>query len=461
MERQIALQARLASQQLLALSVDEKNAALAEVKKALIAHKAEILAANEQDLTKAKADLAQGSLSAALFKRLDLSGGPTHAKYETLLVGLDDVQKLDDPTGKITLATKLDEGLELYRVTCPVGVVCVIFEARPEVCIQISSLALKSGNAVILKGGKEAFHSNRILVETFREAISKIPGVPKDAVQLVETRESVAELLNMDDLIDLVIPRGSNDLVRHIKSTSRIPVLGHADGICSVYLDKDAAAEKAAVVAVDSKTNYVAACNAAEKLLVHKDIAEKPAFLNSALALLKAGVTLHMDKKSLAILQSKPSEFQSYFEKAAIVPATEVDFKFEFLDMHMAVMIVDDIHQAILHINTTGSHHTDCIVTEDKKTAEMFMNLIDSAGVYHNASTRFADGFRYGFGAEIGVSTNKIHARGPVGLEGLVIYKYRLYGNGNVVAQYGNQAPLRQYLHTPLAASEMEKHKQH
>ena len=376
-------------------------------------------------------------------------------------------------TGKVTLATKMDDGLELYRVTCPVGVLCIIFEARPEVNIQISCLALKSGNAVILKGGSEAAHSNKALVEIFREgrdypllsfvffllfmftalvakpAIGRVEGIPADSIQLVSSREAIDTLLTLDRYVDLIIPRGSADLVRSIKTRSRIPVLGHADGICSVYLDKEATLEKALKVAVDAKTNYVAACNSAETLLVHADLLNTPVFQGVTNALLKAGVKLRADKRSLAHLLSQ--------DPAAVSAATEEDFSTEFLELVMAVKVVDSLEEAIDHINFHGSHHTDAIVTEDGEAAEKFMSLVDSGGVYHNASTRLADGFRYGFGAEIGVSTNKTHARGPVGLEGLVIYKYRVYGAGQGAAMYGAGEGKRKFLHTPIAPEDFNK----
>jgi glutamate-5-semialdehyde dehydrogenase len=297
-------------------------------------------------------------------------------------------------------------------VQTPIGVLAAIFESRPEVVGQIAALAIRSGNAVLLKGGREASHTNAAIGGIIQDALER--HNIRDAVQMVSTREEVAQLLGMDDLISLVIPRGSNEMVQNIQNSTRIPVLGHADGICHVYIDAYADIEKAIQVAVDSKAQYPAVCNAAETLLVHKDFPARQRLFD---ALDKAGVELHM----------------------------ESDFGHEFLDLIMAVHVVNDVDEAISHIHRYGSAHTDAIVTENTDIARRFLNEVDSAGVYWNASTRFADGFRYGFGAEVGVSTNKTHARGPVGIEGLLIYKYHLIGNGHVVATYSgeNARPFR------------------
>jgi len=411
----------------------------------LISKKEEIRAANKLDLEKAKIEVEQGNLSSSLYKRLDLFGADDE-KFQSLLSGLTDVIKLEDPVGKVTLSRQLDEGLELYRVSCPVGVLCIMFEARPEVNIQVSSLALKSGNAVILKGGSEALHSNAILANIFREALRKTEGISDDVIQFVSSRDAVEVLLDLDKYIDLVIPRGSADLVRYIKGRTRIPVLGHADGICSVYLDKEADLQKAISVTVDAKTTYVAACNSAEKLIVHRDVLES-VFKPVAIALMQAGVKLRAEQEALDRLPSGSNA----------VLATSEDFSTEFLSLEMSVKVVASIDEAITHINQYGSHHTDSIVTENRSNAELFMSLVDSAGVYHNASTRFADGFRYGFGAEIGVSTSKTHARGPVGLEGLVIYKYRIYGDGHRVQDYGTGAGKRPFTHVDISSDRITK----
>eukprot|EP00002_Diphylleia_rotans_P017806 TRINITY_DN3454_c0_g1_i1.p1 TRINITY_DN3454_c0_g1~~TRINITY_DN3454_c0_g1_i1.p1 ORF type:complete len:442 (+),score=105.87 TRINITY_DN3454_c0_g1_i1:50-1375(+) len=428
----VAKNARLAALKLAAYTTAQKNDALTRVHSLLSLKRASIEEANEQDLSAAKKAVEEGRLSASLLRRLDLHG----PKYDALLAGLLDVAKLDDPVGQVTLATELDQGLQLYRVTCPIGVVCVIFEARPEAAIQIASLCLKSANAVILKGGKEAEKSNDALISTFREALQQIPDFPVDAVQLVNTREEIKTLLALDEYIDLVIPRGSNALVKFIQNSTRIPVMGHADGICSVYVDESANLEKAVAIVVDSKTQYPSVCNAAETLLVHH--AAAPTLLPQiAAALFEKGVELRVD-----------AEAAKYISGPKVVAATEEDYHTEFLELIMAVKIVSSVGEAVAHVNSHGSHHTDSIVTENKETAEFYMSNVDSANVYFNASTRFADGFRYGFGAEVGVSTHKTHARGPVGLDGMVIYKYRMYGEGHCVANYGEGK--RKYTHAPI-----------
>ena len=430
----IARRARAAALQLAALSAEPKNAALEAVGRKLQERREEILEANRADKADCEAEVESGSLSAALFKRLDLEG----SKFEAMLAGVGDVARLPDPVGRVTLATRLDDGLELYRVSCPLGVIGVIFEARPEAAVQIASLALKSSNAVILKGGREASRTNEALVAAIREALGEVDGVSPDAVQLVSTREEVREMLDLDRWIDLIIPRGSNELVQFIQESTRIPVLGHADGICSVYLDRDADLEKAVAVSVDAKTHYPAACNACETLLIHRDRLDDllPAV---GAALVEAGVELRADEEASARLEASAAALE--------------DYDTEFLDKVLAVKTVSSLQEAVEHINSHGSHHTDAIVTEDDDAAEYFLSRVDSAGVFHNASTRFADGFRFGLGAEVGISTNKTHARGPVGLEGLVIYKYRLYGSGHVAADYDPGG--RKFLHEGVDPPEL------
>lgn len=427
--------AKLSANKLQTATNASKNQALLAIYRGLEQERENILAANAKDLSENK-----GNISEALYNRLDLSG-----KYQDLLQGVQDVVKLEDPTNKTTLARELDDGLELYRVSCPVGVLLIIFEARPEVVVQISCLAIKSGNAVILKGGKEAFHSNVALFNVIRTALEKenIASVPGESVSLVSTRDEIAGLLKCNEWIDLVIPRGSKQLVRHIQQSTTIPVLGHADGLCSIFVDADADLEKAVKIVVDAKTHYPSACNAAEKLLIHK-LAAPRVLPVIAEALLKVGVIIHADSESISLLPKSEN----------IREATSEAFVTEFLSLQIAVKIIDSLDDAISHINEFGSHHTDCIITETTAHADEFMKRVDSAGVYHNASTRFADGFRYGFGAEIGVSTNKTHARGPVGLEGLVIYKYRLYGNGHCAAMYGNGK--RAYKHLDINPKSFE-----
>ncbi|KAI9090551.1 Aldehyde/histidinol dehydrogenase [Phlyctochytrium arcticum] len=436
----LAQQARLAALQLQTASVEQKSTALKAIHRLLAERKDQILKANKLDLEVAKKEVEAGRLSAALYKRLDLSGD----KFTSLLQGVLDVEQLPDPTGQVSLATQLDTGLDLYRVSCPVGVLLIIFEARPEVVVQISCLALKSGNAVILKGGKEAAQSNQILFQTIQDALASLSDeipIPDTSVQLVSTRDEIASLLKLDVYIDLVIPRGSKQLVQYVQESTRIPVLGHADGLCSVFVDEHADLAKAVDVVVDSKVNYPAACNSAETLLVHEKVMSS-IFPAVAKGLIEKGVELHLDKASHAILaDSVPTG-------SKLKTASSQDYDTEFLDLTIAVKTVKSLEEAIAHINAHGSHHTDCIVTESEEVAEKFMSKVDAAGVYWNASTRFADGFRYGFGAEIGVSTNKTHARGPVGLEGLVIYKYRLYGKGHTAGAYGEGK--KSYLHDSI-----------
>ncbi|HZI99577.1 MAG TPA: glutamate-5-semialdehyde dehydrogenase [Gemmatimonadaceae bacterium] len=359
----------------------------------------EILAANKKDL-----EAAQGTIAPPLYKRLVVN----EPKLRDLIDGIEQLAAMPDPVGKVLLETQLDDGLILRRVQTPIGVIAAIFESRPEVVGQIAALAIRSGNAVLLKGGREAANSNAALGSIIHRVLER-HGVA-GAVQLVTTREEVTQLLAMNDLISLVIPRGSNEMVQSIQNSTRIPVLGHADGICHVYIDASADPEKAMRIAVDSKAQYPAVCNAAETLIVHRDFPAREQLFS---ALKSAGVDLHM----------------------------ESDFGHEFLDLVMAVHIVGNMDEAIDHIHRHGSAHTDAIVTEDARAAQRFLNEVDSAGVYWNASTRFADGFRYGFGAEVGVSTNKTHARGPVGVEGLLIYKYHLIGNGHIVATYSGENP--------------------
>ncbi len=318
------------------------------------------------------------------------------------------------------MATQLDEGLELYKVSCPIGVIGIIFESRPDALLQIATLCLKSGNAVLMKGGSEAKETNRILAGIIEEA-SVRAGIPRGWIQLMETREDVGAMLKLDEYIDLIIPRGSNAFVQYIIQNSNIPVMGHADGICHCYVDAKADLDKAVAVVNDSKTQYVSVCNATETLLVHEQVAAD--YLPRLKAVLdESHVTIYGCEKTAAII---PCE-----------TATEEDYKTEYLDYKLTIRIVDSLQAAIDHINRYGSGHTDAIITEDKAAADIFMTLVDSGNVFLNCSTRFADGFKYGFGAEVGISTNKIHARGPVGLDGLLIYKYKLIGNGHIVKDY-------------------------
>lgn len=402
-----------------------RNQALSAMADALDERRAEIIAANQADMERSKAE----NLDAPLLKRLSFDDH----KIDDVIAGIRSLMLLDDPLGLTKLATELAPGMELYRVTCPLGVIGIIFESRPDAFVQISSLCLKSGNAVLLKGGREALLTNRILGEII-EAATVATGMPAAWIQNLESREDVGAMLALDDYIDLIIPRGSNAFVKYIMDNSNIPVLGHADGICHVYLDKAADLTKAVAVTVDAKTQYVAVCNAVETLLVHKDIAaEVLPLLKTALEAKK--VLLKGDEATRAIIE--------------VEAATDEDWATEYLDYILSIKIVDDIDEAIDHINTYGSGHTDAIVTEDKDAAKSFMMLVDTADVFLNCSTRFADGFRFGFGAEVGVSTSKIHARGPVGLEGLLSYKYKLFGNGDIVADFAEGK--RAFTHVPLA----------
>lgn len=447
---QVAQQARQAALLWQTLPGEAKDQALLAVRDALAKQREAILAANRTDLNDAEALCQEGKLDRVLLKRLDLNGA---GKFDTLLAGIDQLRALPDPVGRVTLATELAaDGLELYRVTCPIGVICVIFESRPDALVQIGTLGLKSANAVVLKGGREATATNQALTAAMRQGIERSLG-PRytNALQLITTRAEIAELLKLDQYLDLVVPRGSQALVRYIKANTLVPVLGHADGLCACYIDDEADADKAVRIVVDSKTQYPAACNALETLLCHRRAMERGVLGQIAMALWKLNVELRADDAAYAHLRhllstaASDSGYDRYLKKA-----TTEDWDTEFLDYTMAVRIVDSLEEAIAHINEHGSHHTDCIVTENAATAEHFLAGVDAAGVYHNASTRFADGFRYGFGSEVGISTNRIHARGPVGLEGLVTYKYRLYGQGHVVGDFATGA--KQFTHRPIPA---------
>lgn len=391
--------------------VSVRNRALLCMADALNEKKEAIFAANHLDV----ADAEKDHLAAPLLSRLKFG----EEKLAQVTLGLKDLSRMEDPLGKTSLARELTEGLELYRITCPIGVIGVIFESRPDALVQIASLALKSGNTVLLKGGREALRTNQVLCEALRCGAEKA-GLPADYAQLLETRDDVAAMLKEDTLIDLIIPRGSKAFVRYIMDNSRIPVLGHADGLCHVYIDRAADPEKALKIAVDSKTQNVSVCNAAETLLVHRDIAGTflPTF---AAAMKEKKVEVVGDPEACRLMGCAPAE--------------EADWSTEYLDLKISVKTVASAEEAIGHINRYGSHHTDCIVTEDRECAARFMNAVDSAGVYLNVSTRFADGFVYGFGAEVGIATGKIHARGPMGLEGLTTYKYKLLGSGQTMSE--------------------------
>ncbi|KAI9740936.1 MAG: hypothetical protein M1818_004542 [Claussenomyces sp. TS43310] len=430
--------AKAASHVLATLPTSSRNDALTAIHAALSNSRDEILAANANDLALAQRAAENGELSLSIVSRLDLG---KKGKWEDMLKGILDVRDLEDPVGKVTLRTRLDDGLDLERVTCPIGVLLIIFEARPEVIANIASLAIKSGNAAILKGGKESTQSFKAISKVISEALVATE-VPNSAIQLVTTRDVIPQLLSLDRHIDLVIPRGSNELVRYIKSSTKIPVMGHADGLCAIYLERSADPKLAVDVLVDAKTSYPAACNSVETLLV-QDAALESLLPPVAQALLSKGVSLRCDPPSKAALERTLPQHLAVLLQIA-EPA---DYDTEHLALILAIKTVASVDEAMQHINAHGSHHTDAILTSSSVLAEQFMSGIDSAGVFWNTSTRMADGMRFGFGTEVGISTNKIHARGPVGLEGLMIYKYKIRGMGQVTASYGEGPGQRRFRH--------------
>ena len=404
----------------------QRMEALQAMAEALADRSDALVAANREDLERSAAE----GLAPALMARLKLDA----AKLEGAIDGIRKVASLRDPLGRRDLHRELDQGLALERVSVPLGVLGVIFEARPDAVIQIASLAIRSGNGALLKGGSEARCTNEAVMEALKAGLAS-SAVSPDALALLTTRQDSLALLRLDGLVDLIIPRGSNELVRFIQDNTRIPVLGHADGICHLYVDAAADVDKAVRVALDSKTQYPAACNAIETLLVHRSVAA--AFLSAAIpAFSEAGVVLRGDASSVALGVSES--------------ATDDDWRTEYLDLTLAVKVVEDLPEAVDHIRRFGSRHTECIVTEDCTAADRFLSSVDSAGVYHNCSTRFADGFRYGFGAEVGISTQTLPPRGPVGLEGLVTYRYRLRGDGHLATDYASGASSFTHKDLPL-----------
>ena len=420
----LARAAREASIPLAASRAEVRNAALLAIAQALEEQADIIIQSNKRDVARAQEE----NLAAPLLKRLKVD----EKKIASMAAGARALAGLDDPIGATQLARELAPGLELYRVSCPIGVIGVIFESRPDALVQIACLCLKSGNAALLKGGSEALETNRTLFEVLMNA-SLAAGLPQGWAGLMETREDVNAMLGLDAYIDLIIPRGSNAFVRYIKEHSRIPVLGHADGVCHVYVDRSCDLDMAVRVAVDAKTQYVAVCNACETLLVHAAVAQE------YLPRLKAA----MDEKHTRLLGC--ARTQAIIDCEA---AQESDWSTEYLDYVLSIKIVDSLEEAIAHINRYGSGHTDAIITRDEQAARTFTTLVDSAGVYVNCSTRFADGFRYGFGAEVGIATGKVHARGPMGLEGLCIYKYKLLGCWQIVEDF--ESGKAQFTHRPL-----------
>ena len=423
--RTVALQAKKAAVRIAAKETEKKNRALAAIADALEARRADIVAANQADMK----DATKENLAPPLLKRLLFD----EDKLKEACEGLRSMIGLPDPVGHTLNAMALNDGLELYRVSCPIGVIGVIFESRPDALIQISCLCLKSGNAVLLKGGREAAATNRLLAEIIHRA-GITAGMPNGWLGLLETRDDVAAMLNLDAFIDLIIPRGSNAFVKHIMDNTTIPVMGHADGICHVYVDREADLDMAERITIDSKTQYVAVCNAAETLLVHRDVAAE--FLPRVKAALESrGVEIRGCDQTVACIDVKA--------------AVEEDWSTEYLDYVISIKVVDSFEGAVAHINAYGSGHTDVIVSGDRDRGLRFMNAVDSADVFLNCSSRFCDGFRYGLGAEVGISTNKTHARGPVGLDGLVIYQWRLIGTGQVVADYSGPTA-RRFKHQKL-----------
>lgn len=425
----LARQTRQAARALALLPTADRRAALEAVAQSLSDRAAAIVAANEADCAAAQAE----GISSALYGRLKLDG----VKLAGAIAGVRDLAQLPDPLGDRQIHRELDQGLVLERVTCPLGVLGVIFEARPDAVVQIAALAIASGNGVILKGGKEAVRSCQALIEAIHGGLAN-SAVDPAAVRLLTTREETLELLRLDRYVDLIIPRGSNAFVQFVQNNTRIPVLGHADGICHLYVDEAADLTKAVPIAVDAKTQYPSACNAIETLLVHRAIAPQ-GLPELARALVAKGVELRGDVATCELLQGI----------CEITPATETDWATEYSDLILSIKLVADLDEAIDHITTYGSGHTEAIVTEDDAAADRFLAEVDAAGVYRNCSTRFADGFRYGFGAEVGISTNRLPPRGPVGLEGLVTYKYRLTGQGHVAATYAG-AEAKPFTHRDL-----------
>jgi glutamate-5-semialdehyde dehydrogenase len=410
--------ARVASRKLAAVSEQQRNSALLLAAERLEEGEGQIVAANAEDVRAAEVLARTEKMSPAMLTRLRV----TEKSVADMAEKVRSVVRLPDPLGRKLSVTELDTGLVLTKETCPLGVVAVVFESRPDVVPQVASLALKSGNAILLKGGSEAARTNEVLMATWNSALEE-SGIPRGAAQLLHSRADVMELLHLERDVDLLIPRGGKDFVESISRQSRIPVLGHGAGICHVYVHSGADLQKAERIVLDAKTDYPAACNAAETLLVDTEIAAR--FLPRMIEKLRAaGVEVRGCERTGAIVSS------------GVDAASERDWATEYSDLILSVKVVDGLDQAITHIHAYGSNHTEAIVTEDSAAAERFLSEVDAAGVYHNASTRFADGYRYGLGAEVGISNGKLHARGPMGMDGLTTYKYKLRGSGHTVADY-------------------------
>ena len=409
------LQMKSASPSMAASTLSMRNQTLLALADSLRSHAEEIFAANREDLAAAQRD----KLSPALLSRLKFD----EQKLLSSISGLESLSALPDPTGRVLLKRELDRGLVLTKVTVPIGVIGIIFEARPDAMIQVASLCIKSGNCAVLKGGKESLHTNRLLFSLIYDCALTC-GLPPACLLHATEHAQIAELLSFESLVDLLIPRGSNAFVRYIMDHTNIPVMGHAGGVCHIYVDRDADTESALPIILDAKTQYPAACNAVETLLIHRDLAST--FLPAVTQLLRtSGIQIRGTREVMELLAG--SDIME-----------DADFTTEYNDRILSIKLVSGVEEAVLHINTYGSHHTDTILTENDQTAEYFLQRVDSAGVYRNCSTRFADGYRYGFGAEVGIATGKLHARGPVGLDGLVTYKYRLIGEGQTVTEYAS-----------------------
>ncbi len=421
----IAHKAHTAAIRLAGLDSAVKNRALSNIIDGLEKRRDEIAAANRADLLRSEKE----QLAAPLLKRLRFNA----EKLEEVVTGIRALIELPDPIGEVLEARELSEGLNLYKVRCPIGVIAMIFESRPDAAVQIATLALKSGNAVLLKGGREARETVNVLCSIIHDEAVRA-GFPEGWVGVLETREEVSEILTLDQYINLIIPRGSNEFVQHIMRNSNIPVLGHADGICHQYIHSDADTQMAVELAVDSKTQYVAVCNAMETLLIHSDAAQR----------ILPVIAEKMAEKSVE-LRGCPRTGEILRQ---ITPAAEEDWSTEYLDYILSIKVVDSLEDAVEHINRYGSGHTDGIITADPGAARRFISSVDSASALWNCSTRFADGFRYGLGAEVGISTHKIHARGPVGMDGLTIYQWQAMGQGQTVGEFSDGR--RSYTHKPI-----------
>ncbi len=428
--RETIVAARTAARHLRNLTGPARSALLADLGTALgqpTARQA-IFKANAADLQQARADEAAGRLGSALLKRLGLDD----AKLDNVIDGLGQLARMPELVGRVTTHRELDAGLILRRATCPLGVLGVVFEARPEALMQITGLALKSGNAVVLKGGREARESNRALTAVAHEVLAR-HGIDAAAMVLLEDRAAVDALLGMDDLVDMMVARGSSEFIRHVRSSTKIPVMAHADGICHLYVHAGADAAMAARIAKDAKCSYPAACNSIETLLWD------------------AGAGLALDACVVALTQQKV-ELRGCAETLkrhpGMKPATEADWGTEYGALILSIKQVRGIDDALAHISAHGSRHTDAIVTAEKAAADRFMAEVDAACVFWNASSRFSDGFRFGLGAEVGISTDKLHARGPVGVDGLLTYRWLLAGSGQAAADYGSGG--KRFMHRDL-----------